>query len=62
MNATHALTLYRVPYTEQTPLWDNDLVNLAAAFPLMEPVLMELQFRRTEMERLAEALAMAEER
>jgi len=51
---TQAMTIYHVPYTEQEPVRDTDLVNLAAAFPVMESVLMELQFRRNEMSRLLE--------
>ena len=52
MNPTQALTIYRVHHSEQTPVRDNDLVNLATAFPTLEPALMELQFRRDETTRL----------
>jgi hypothetical protein len=48
MTPTQALTFYRIHYTEQEPVRDPDLVNLVNAFPLLEPVLMELQFRRNE--------------
>jgi hypothetical protein len=49
---TQALTIYHVHHTEQEPVRDTDLVNLATAFPMMEPVLMELQYRRNVVEQL----------
>jgi hypothetical protein len=52
MTPTNALTLYHVPHIEQEPVRDMDLVNLATAFPAIEPVLMELQYRRNQMERM----------
>jgi len=52
MTSTQALTIYHVHPSEQSPVLDTDLVNLATAFPAMEPVLMELQFRRDESKRL----------
>jgi len=52
MTPTQALTIYHVPHTEQEPVRDTDLVNLATAFPTMQPVLMELQFWRNECARL----------
>jgi hypothetical protein len=56
MNPTQALTIYHVHRSEQTPVRDSDLVNLATAFPTLEPVLMELQFRRDETTRLEDAV------
>lgn len=56
MNPTQALTIYHVHHGEQTPVRDTDLVNLATAFPALEPVLMELQFRRDETTRLEDAV------
>jgi hypothetical protein len=52
MTPTNALTLYHVPHVEQEPVRDMDLVNLATASPAIEPVLMELQYRRNQMERM----------
>lgn len=52
MTPETALRLYFVSHTEQEAIWHNDLLNLRLAFPSLEPVLMELQFRRTETERL----------
>jgi predicted nucleic acid-binding Zn-ribbon protein len=59
---TQALTIYHVHHTEQEPVLDTDLVNLATAFPTMEPVLMELQFRRTETARYEDELDSAQDR
>lgn len=52
MTPTQALIVYHVPHTEQEPVRDVDLVNLATAFPMLEPVLMELQYRRNVVEQL----------
>lgn len=52
MTPETALRLFTTPYSEQESLRHNDLINLHRAFPALGPVLMELQFRRTECERL----------
>ena len=52
MTPETALRLFTTPYPEQESLRHNDLINLHRAFPALEPVLMELQYRRTECERL----------
>jgi hypothetical protein len=52
MTLQKALTIYHTPHTEQEPLRDVDLVNLATVLPMMEPVLMELQYRRNVVEQL----------
>jgi hypothetical protein len=62
MNLTTALTIYHVSPREQAPLRDYDLIQLCRFAPELEPALMELQYRRTQMEVLDEELMIVKQR
>lgn len=52
MTPERALLTYQTPLSERTPLRDEDLLNIASAFPMIEVVLMEMQHLRDEATRL----------
>lgn len=41
-------TIYHISPSEQQPLRDYDLLQLRDLAPILEPALMELQYRRTQ--------------
>jgi hypothetical protein len=55
-------TIYHVSPHEQEPLRDYDLIKLRDIAPILEPALMELQYRRTEMARIDEELMIVKTR
>lgn len=52
MTPERALLTYQTPLNERSPLRDEDLLNIATAFPMIEVVLMETQWLRDENVRL----------
>lgn len=54
MTPERALLTYQTPLSERAPLRDEDLLNIASAFPMIEVVLMEMQHLRDENEKLHE--------
>ena len=56
MTPERALLTYQTPLSERAPLRDEDLLNIASAFPMIEVVLMEMQHLRDEVETLRDAL------
>ena len=55
-------TVYHVSPFEQTPILDYDLLKLRDIAPSLEPALMELQYRRREMDRIDEELMIVKTR
>ena len=55
MTPERALLTYQTPLSERAPLRDEDLLNIASAFPMIEVVLMEMQYLRDDNERLYNA-------
>jgi hypothetical protein len=55
MTPERALLTYQTPLSERTPLRDEDLLNIASAFPMIEVELMEMQYLRDDNERLYNA-------
>jgi hypothetical protein len=55
-------TVYHVSPFEQEPLIDCDLLKLRDLAPTLEPALMELQYRRSEMNRIDEELMVVKTR
>ena len=51
MTPERAMLTYQTPLRERAPLLDEDLLAIAAAFPMIEVVLMEMQYLRAETDR-----------
>jgi hypothetical protein len=54
MTPERAMLTYQTPLSERAPLLDEDLLAIAAAFPMIEVVMMEMQYLRDENARLRE--------